>query len=115
VLAGARIIACNEAAVRFGGFRGKSDLLSRSPADMAPEFQPDEIYGITSGKFTHQEGPWRTTIELKGHQCTYLASHSSGHFRKVVWKKGVGLVEYSAGYGAMADGYRLKRTAARTQ
>jgi len=41
VLAGAKIIACNEAAVRFGGFRGKSDLLSRSPADMAPELQPD--------------------------------------------------------------------------
>jgi methyl-accepting chemotaxis protein len=41
VLAGAKIIACNGAAVRFGGFRGKSDLLSRSPADMAPEFQPD--------------------------------------------------------------------------
>ena len=41
VLAGAKIIACNEAAVRFGGFRGKPDLLSRSPADMAPELQPD--------------------------------------------------------------------------
>jgi len=41
VLSGAKIIACNEAAVRYGGFRGKSDLLSRSPADMAPEFQPD--------------------------------------------------------------------------
>ena len=41
VLAGTRIIACNEAAVRFGGFRSKADLLSRSPADMAPEFQPD--------------------------------------------------------------------------
>jgi hypothetical protein len=41
VLAGAKIIACNEAAVRFGGFRGKADLLSRSPADMAPELQLD--------------------------------------------------------------------------
>lgn len=32
-----------------------------------------------------------------------------GHFKKVVWQKGIGLVEYSAGQGAMADGYRLKR------
>ncbi|MCP3466657.1 methyl-accepting chemotaxis protein [Bradyrhizobium sp. CCGUVB23] len=41
VLAGPKIIACNEAAVRFGGYRSKADLLSRSPADMAPEFQAD--------------------------------------------------------------------------
>jgi len=41
VLSGAKIIACNEAAVRFGGYRAKTDLLSRSPADMAPELQPD--------------------------------------------------------------------------
>jgi hypothetical protein len=27
----------------------------------------------------------------------------------MVWKKGVGLVEYAMGYGAMADGFRLKR------
>jgi len=38
-----------------------------------------------------------------------VASHNSGHFTKVVWKKGVGLVEYAAGYGAERDGYRLKR------
>ena len=85
-----------------------------SALDKPPEFQPDEIYGITSGKFTHQEGPWKTTIELKGDRCTYLASHSSGHFKKIVWKKGVGLFEYSAGYGAMADGYRLKRLDSKT-
>jgi PAS domain S-box-containing protein len=41
VLSGAKIIACNEAAVRFGGYRAKTDLLSHSPADMAPEMQPD--------------------------------------------------------------------------
>jgi hypothetical protein len=31
--------------------------------------------------------------------------------KKIVWKKGVGLVEYTTGYGAHADGYRLKRVA----
>ena len=78
-----------------------------------PEFDPADVYGITSGKFAHEDGPWQTTIELKGDQCVYQASHNSGHFKKVTWKKGVGLIEYSMGYGAMADGFRLKRTAER--
>ena len=41
VMSEGKIIACNETAVRFGGFRSKQDLLSRSPATMAPEFQPN--------------------------------------------------------------------------
>lgn len=80
-----------------------------SAMEKPPEFEQGYIYGITSGKFTHEDGPWTTTIEIKGDECTYLASHNSGHFTKVVWKKGVGLVEYAAGYGAERDGYRLKR------
>jgi hypothetical protein len=82
-----------------------------SAMDKAPEFEPGNVYGITSGKITHEDGPWTKTIEVKGGECTYLASHNSGHFTKVVWKKGVGLVEYASGYGAHADGYRLKRVA----
>ena len=56
-----------------------------------------------------QRAPWETTIQLKGDLCVYETNHNSGHFKKVVWKKGVGLVEYSMGYGAAADGFRLKR------
>ena len=85
-----------------------------SAMEKPPEFEPSDIYGITSGKLNHEEGPWTTTIELKNEQCIYLASHNSGHFKKVVWRKGVGLVEYSMGYGAMADGFRLKRTESKT-
>jgi len=84
-----------------------------SALDKPPEFEPDEIYGITSGSFNHEDGLWKTIIRLKGDLCVYEASHPSGHFRKVVWKKGVGLVEHASGYGARADGYRLKRTTAR--
>jgi hypothetical protein len=102
IVTGDRIVLLNEENI-------PSAIQRISALDKSPEFQPGERYGITSGKFSHQEGLWKTTIELKGDRCTYLASHSSGHFKKVVWKKGVGLVEYSAGYGAMADGYRLKR------
>jgi hypothetical protein len=80
-----------------------------STLDKPPEFEPNDIYGITSGSFEHQEGDWKTTIKLKGDLCIYGASHPSGHFKKIVWKKGVGLVEYASGYGAHADGYRLKR------
>jgi hypothetical protein len=82
-----------------------------STLDKPPDFEPNDIYGITSGSFEHQEGEWKTTIKLKGDLCIYDASHPSGHFKKIVWKKGVGLVEYASGYGAHADGYRLKRTA----
>jgi hypothetical protein len=82
-----------------------------SSLDKPPEFEPNDIYGITSGTFEHEEGEWKTTIRLKSDLCIYEASHPSGHFKKVVWKTGVGLVEYASGYGAHADGYRLKRTA----
>src|SRR6476660_3420827 len=74
-----------------------------------PEFEPNNIYGITTGSFEHQEAEWKTTIKLKGDLCIYEATHPSGHFKKIVWKKGLGLVEYASGYGARADGYRLKR------
>jgi hypothetical protein len=83
-----------------------------SALDKPPEFEPNDIYGITNGTFEHQEGEWKTTINLKGDLCIYEASHPSGHFKKIVWKKGVGLFEYASGYGAHADGYRLKRVVA---
>jgi hypothetical protein len=80
-----------------------------SVMEKAPTFEDGDVRGITSGKFNYEDGPWTTTIELKGDECTYLSSHNSGHFAKLVWKKGVGLVEYASGYGARGDGYRLKR------
>jgi hypothetical protein len=80
-----------------------------SALDKPSEFEPGDIYGITTGKFGHEDGLWKTTISLKADLCVYDASHPSGHFKKVVWKKGVGLVEYASGYGAHADGFRLKR------
>ena len=47
--------------------------------------------------------------QIEGDFCIYEASHASGYFKKIVWKKGVGLVEYGNGYDAQTDGYRLKR------
>jgi len=74
-----------------------------------PTFEQNDIYGITSGHFVHQEVLWKTTISVKGDLCLYESSHPSGHYRKIVWKKGVGLVEYASNYGAMKDGFHLKR------
>jgi hypothetical protein len=80
-----------------------------SVLDKPPEFEPGDVYGITTGKFNHEDGLWKTTISLKGDLCVYDSSHPSGHFKKIVWKKGVGLVEYASGSGAHADGFRLNR------
>jgi hypothetical protein len=82
-----------------------------SAMDKAPTFEDGDVRGITSGKLNYEDGPWTTTIEIKGDECTYLTSHNSGHFTKIAWKKGVGLVEYASGYGAEREGFRLKRTA----
>jgi hypothetical protein len=83
-----------------------------SAMDKPPEFEPDNVYGITRGSFSHDQegGLWKTTIRLKGDRCVYQASHPSGHFKEVVWEKGVGLVEYAMGYGAAREGFRLKRS-----
>jgi hypothetical protein len=75
----------------------------------APLFEKADVYGIAKGVSVHEDRPWETQIEVKGDLCVYLSSHNSGHFTKLVWKKGAGLIEYSSGYGAHADGYRLKR------
>jgi hypothetical protein len=80
-----------------------------SATDKHPDFEAGDVYGITTGKFNHEDGLWKTTISLKGDLCVYDSSHPSGHFKKIVWKKGVGLVEYASGSGAHADGFRLKR------
>jgi len=78
-----------------------------------PDFEQNNIYGITSGHFAHQEVLWKTTINVKGDLCLYESSHPSGHYRKIVWKKGVGLVESASNYGAMKDGFHLKRAASK--
>jgi hypothetical protein len=77
--------------------------------DRSPPFEENNVYGITTGHFKHQEGLWETTISVKGDLCTYDSVHPSGHFKRIVWKKGVGLVQYDTGYGAMKEGFRLKR------
>jgi hypothetical protein len=75
-----------------------------------PEFEQGGIRAINIGKLNFEEGPYTTTIEVKGDECIYSTSHGSGHYSKFIWKKGMGLVEHASNYGAMKDGFRLKRT-----
>jgi hypothetical protein len=77
--------------------------------DKPPAFEDDYVYGITTGHFKNQEGSWETKVDVKGDVCVYDSTHPSGHFKYIIWKKGIGLIQYDAGYGAMRDGYKLKR------
>ena len=81
--------------------------------DKPPAFEDNDVYGITSGHFKHQEGNWATKVDVKGDLCVYDSTHPSGHFKRIVWKKGVGLIQYDSGYGAMRDGWRLKRVSSK--
>jgi len=83
-----------------------------SAMDKPPEFEPDNVYGIATGKFSHDQegGLWHKTIEVKGDLCINLDEHPSGHFTKIVWKRGAGLIEYASNYGAAREGFRLKRS-----
>lgn len=82
-----------------------------SAMDKPPNFEQGDIRAITNGKLKFEEGPYTTAIEIKGDECSYLSSHNSGHYSKFVWKKGVGLIEHASNYGAMKDGFKLKRVA----
>jgi hypothetical protein len=87
-----------------------TEVIGRIAAlDKPPAFEEGDIYGISQGSKKFVNPPATTTIKTDKDTCTYLYSHESGHFTKLVWKKGVGLVEYAQGYGAHQDGFRLKR------
>src|SRR5262249_50446044 len=74
-----------------------------------PKFEDSDIYGVTHGAKKFSDARTQTTIKADKTTCTYLYSHDSGNFTKVVWQKGLGLVEYGQGAGARQDGFRLKR------
>src|SRR6059036_591259 len=40
-----------------------------SAMDKPPTFEDGDVRGITTGKFNHEDGLWKTTISLKGGLC----------------------------------------------
>ena len=59
-----------------------------SALDKPPEFEPNDVYRVTTGSFEHQEGEWKTTIKLKGELCTYRRDSSLRTFQKNRLEKG---------------------------
>jgi hypothetical protein len=103
------LIATNDRIVQLLEENNEEAVKKIAAMDKPPAFEENDICGISSGHFKHQETLWQTKIDVKGDLCVFDSSHPSGHFRKIVWKKGVGLVQYDSGYGAAKDGYKLKR------
>lgn len=103
------LIATNDRIVQLLEENNDEAVKKIAAMDKPPDFEENDICGISSGHFKHQETLWQTKIDVKGDLCVFDSSHPSGHFRKIVWKKGVGLVQYDSGYGAAKDGYKLKR------
>ena len=103
------LIATNDRIVQLLEDNNDEAVKKIAAMDKPPAFEENDICGISSGHFKHQETLWQTKIDVKGDLCVFDSSHPSGHFRKIVWKKGVGLVQYDSGYGAAKDGWKLKR------
>jgi hypothetical protein len=66
-----------------------------------PKFEKSDVWGLTKGHLKWTEGPWTTEVTVRGDACRRAAFHDgSGHFGRVEWKRGIGLVEFSMGRGA---------------
>jgi len=73
-----------------------------------PHFDPQNVRATSAdGRSSVPDGAGEATVTTAGGVSTYLWSHPSGHFRKMVWSSPLGLVEYAAGSGARKDGFRL--------
>ena len=74
-----------------------------------PRYDKEDVDALTKGALKFKEGPWVTEISIKGDACFNRRWHDgSGHFSRMVWKKGAGLVEVAMGRGAELTGYELK-------
>ena len=102
-------IVTDERIVLLNEENNEASVKKISAMDRPPESEQGDIRAISSGKLNFEEGPYTTTIEVKGDECVYSTSHDSGHYSKFIWKKGVGLIEHASNYGALKDGFRLKR------
>lgn len=73
-----------------------------------PKFEKSDVWALTKGSLKVSEPPWETTVSARGDGSLRQSIHDgSGHFGRVEWKRGVGLVEIAQGRGAMQDGFEL--------
>ena len=74
-----------------------------------PRHERTDVAALTKGAMKFKDGMWVTEVIIKGDTCRWERWHDgSGHFSRMVWKKGAGLVEVAMGRGAELTGYELK-------
>lgn len=71
---------------------------------------------VTAQQWQWARQPWTTRVTTDdGSTVEFLSEHPSGHFSKIVWRRGVGILELAQGSGAGQSGWRLYRTLAPAQ
>ncbi len=90
----------------------KEAIRKLTETEKAPAFEKSDLRALTAGSRKIAGELTKETVAVKGDRCAYLSSHNSGHFTRMTWKRGVGLIEYGQGYGARQDGFSLKRETA---
>ncbi len=74
-----------------------------------PRHDNTDVVALTKGVLKFKDGMWITEVKPKGDTCRRESWHDgSGHFSRMVWRKGEGLVEVAMGRGAELTGYELK-------
>ncbi len=82
----------------------EEELLNMGATIICQEQNREDLLGDSKG--------FHETITVKGDICKYSGYNNlteTGFYQRFVWKKGVGLVQYLSGYGAMRDHIELNR------
>jgi len=104
------LLVTDKEIVRISADKPDEAIAKLKTLSAPPKYEAVDLYGLSQGSRTYKETALTVAkIVVKGDRCRYTWNHNSGHFLIIEWQKGVGLLEYSQGRGARADGYRLKR------
>lgn len=104
------LLVTDKEIIRIGADKPEEAIAKLKDSKEPPKYEQSELYGLSQGQKTYKETALTVAkIVVKGDRCRYTWNHKSGHFLILEWQRGVGLIEYSQGRGARADGYRLKR------
>lgn len=88
-----RIVLLNDADM-------KSAIDKLTAMEKPPEFEPSDLRALNKGEQKIADQLVKETVGVKGDRCAYSYSHNSGHFTRMIWQRGIGLIEFTQGYGA---------------
>lgn len=110
VIAPLYLLVTDKEIIRISADKPEEAIAKLKDKKEPPPYEQSELYGLSQGQKTYKETALTVAkIVVKGDRCRYTWNHKSGHFLTLEWQRGVGLIEFSQGRGARADGYRLKR------